>query len=64
MKKKKIVLGAAFAVMSSLMVAAPVSAAHLSTKEGCKENKAMIKESTADPYKNQGQCIKAVNTGS
>ncbi len=28
MKKKKIVLGAVFAVMSSLMVAAPASAAH------------------------------------
>ncbi|MEJ7842217.1 MAG: hypothetical protein WKF95_10660 [Rubrobacter sp.] len=30
MKKKKIILGAAFAVMSSLMVAGPASAAHLS----------------------------------
>jgi len=28
MKKKKIILGAAFAVMSSLMVAGPASAAH------------------------------------
>ncbi len=28
MNKKKIVLGAAFAVMSSLMVAGPASAAH------------------------------------
>jgi hypothetical protein len=28
MNKKKIILGAAFAVMSSLMVAAPASAAH------------------------------------
>ena len=62
MHKKKIILGAAFAVMSSLMVAAPASAAHLSTKEGCKENKAMLKEA-GDPYKNQGQCIKAVNMG-
>ena len=34
MHKKKIVLGAAFAVMSSLMVAGPASAAHCVNPEG------------------------------
>ncbi len=34
MKKKKIILGAAFAVMSSLMVAGPASAAHCVSPEG------------------------------
>ncbi len=34
MNKKKIVLGAAFAVMSSLMVAGPASAAHCVSPEG------------------------------
>ena len=34
MNKKKIILGAAFAVMSSLMVAGPASAAHCVSPEG------------------------------
>jgi hypothetical protein len=34
MKKKKIILGAVFAVMSSLMVAGPASAAHCVSPEG------------------------------
>ena len=34
MKRKKIILGAAFAVMSSLMVAGPASAAHCVSPEG------------------------------
>jgi hypothetical protein len=34
MNKKKIILGAAFAVMSSLMVAGPASAAHCADSTG------------------------------
>lgn len=34
MNKKKIILGAVFAVMSSLMVAGPASAAHCVSPEG------------------------------
>ncbi len=34
MNRKKLILGAVFAVMSSLMVAAPASAAHCVNEEG------------------------------
>lgn len=64
MKKKKLILGLVFAVMSSLMVAAPASAAHCVNEEGDSPGFSYFGKDGRDANPNADDCREATGSPS